>query len=101
MYVTLREVLAEANALNMAVGAFNTHNLEMLPAIIRAAVAQKTPVIIQTSEGTASYVGHRNLVAVAKSMADEFGVDVVLHLDHARTSTRSASARRWLQLGHV
>lgn len=84
MYVTLREVLAEANALNMAVGAFNTHNLEMLPAIIRAAVAQKTPVIIQTSEGTASYVGHRNLVAVAKSMADEFGVDVVLHLDHAK-----------------
>ncbi len=84
MYVTLREVLAEASQLNMAVGAFNTHNLEMLPAIIRAAVAQKTPVIIQTSEGTASYVGHRNLVAVAKSMADEFGVDVVLHLDHAK-----------------
>ncbi len=84
MYVTLREVLAEASKLNMAVGAFNTHNLEMLPAIIRAAVAQKTPVIIQTSEGTASYVGHRNLVAVAKSMADEFGVDVVLHLDHAK-----------------
>lgn len=84
MYVTLREVLAEANQLNMAVGAFNTHNLEMLPAIIRAAAAQKTPVIIQTSEGTASYVGHRNLVAVAKSMADELGVDVVLHLDHAK-----------------
>ena len=84
MYVTLREVLAEANALNMAVGAFNTHNLEMLPANIRAAVAQNTPVIIHTSEGTASYVGHRNLVAVAKSMADEFGVDVVLHLDHAK-----------------
>lgn len=84
MYVTLREVLAEANQLNMAVGAFNTHNLEMLPAIIRAAVAQKTPVIIQTSEGTASYVGHRNLVAVCRSMADEFGVDVTLHLDHAK-----------------
>lgn len=84
MYVTLREVLAEANQLNMAVGAFNTHNLEMLPAIIRAAANQKTPVIIQTSEGTASYVGHRNLVAVAKSMADELGVDVVLHLDHAK-----------------
>lgn len=84
MYVTLREVLAEANQLNMAVGAFNTHNLEMMPAIIRAAAAQHTPVIIQTSEGTASYVGHRNLVAVAKSMADEYGVDVVLHLDHAK-----------------
>ena len=44
MYVTLREVLAEANALNMAVGAFNTHNLEMLTAMIRAAGAQQPPV---------------------------------------------------------
>ena len=84
MYVTLREVLAEASALNMAIGAFNTHNLEMLPSIIRAAAKEKTPVIIQTSEGTASYVGHRNLVAVCKSMADEYGVNVVLHLDHAK-----------------
>lgn len=84
MYVTLREVLAEAEQLNMAIGAFNTHNLEMLPAIVRAAAKEKTPVIIQTSEGTASYIGHRTLVAVCKSLADEYGVDVVLHLDHAK-----------------
>ena len=84
MYVTLREVLEEATELNMAIGAFNTHNLEMLPAIIRAAVAQKAPVIVQTSCGTANYVGHRNLVAVCDSMSEEFGIDVVLHLDHAK-----------------
>lgn len=84
MYVTLREVLKEANQLNMAIGAFNTHNLEMLPAIIKAAENQKSPVIIQTSCGTANYIGHRNLVAVCKSMAEEYGIDVVLHLDHAK-----------------
>lgn len=84
MYVTLKEVLQDADQLNMAIGAFNTHNLEMLPAIIKAAGKQKTPVIIQTSCGTANYVGHRNLVAVCKSMAEEYGVNVVLHLDHAK-----------------
>ncbi len=84
MYVTLKEVLTEATALNMAIGAFNTHNLEMLPAIIRAAEKQKTPVIIQTSCGTANYIGHKNLVAVCKSMSEELGVDLVLHLDHAK-----------------
>lgn len=84
MYTTLKEVLKEANDLNMAIGAFNTHNLEMLPAIIKGAVAQRTPVIIQTSCGTANYVGHKNLVAVCKSMAKEYGIDVVLHLDHAK-----------------
>lgn len=84
MYSTLKEVLKEANDLNMAVGAFNTHNLEMLPAIIKAAVKEKTPVIIQTSCGTANYIGHKNLVSICKSMADEYGAEVVLHLDHAK-----------------
>lgn len=84
MYTTLKEVLKEANDLNMAIGAFNTHNLEMLPAIVKAAVHQKTPVIIQTSCGTANYVGHRNLVAICKSLGEEYGVNVVLHLDHAK-----------------
>lgn len=84
MYLTLKEVLKEAEELNMAIGAFNTHNMEMLPAIIKGAVNQKTPVIIQTSCGTANYVGHKNLVAICKSMADEYGVNVVLHLDHAK-----------------
>lgn len=84
MYVTLKEVLKDASDLNMAIGAFNTHNLEMLPAIIKAAGNQKTPVIVQTSCGTANYVGHKNLVSVCKSMSEEYGVDVVLHLDHAK-----------------
>lgn len=84
MYVTLKEVLKDADHLNMAIGAFNTHNLEMLLAIIKAAEKQKTPVIVQTSCGTANYVGHRNFVAICKSMAEEYGVDVVLHLDHAK-----------------
>ena len=84
MYSTLKEVLKEANDLNMAIGAFNTHNLEMLPAIIKAAVKEKTPVIVQTSCGTANYIGHKNLVSICKSMADEYGAEVVLHLDHAK-----------------
>ncbi len=84
MYTNLRKVLKTADELNMAVGAFNTHSLEMLPAIISAAKAQGTPVIIQTSVGTAKYIGHKNLVAVCKTMAEESGIDVVLHLDHAK-----------------
>lgn len=84
MYTNLKTVLRQATELEMAIGAFNVHNLEMLPAVIAAAKAQGTPVIIQTSVGTAKYVGHKNLVAVCKSMADESGIDLVLHLDHAQ-----------------
>lgn len=84
MYVTLKEVLQEADDLNMAIGAFNTHNLEMFPSIIKAAYRQKSPVIVQVSSGTANYIGYQNLVAVCKSMTNEYGVDAVLHLDHAK-----------------
>lgn len=94
MYVTLKEVLGDATKLNMAIGAFNTHNLEMLPAIIKAAGKQKTPVIIQTSCGTANYIGHKNLVAICKSMSEEYGVNVVLHLDHAKEFSEIRKAIR-------
>ncbi|WP_346207814.1 class II fructose-bisphosphate aldolase [Caldifermentibacillus hisashii] len=84
MYTTLKEVTDRAEKLNYTVGAFNTHNLEMLPDMIRAAKEKGAPIIIQTSVDTAKYIGHENLVAVCKSMATKEMVDVVLHLDHAR-----------------
>ncbi len=84
MYTTLKAVTGKAEELNYTVGAFNTHNLEMLPDMIRAAKDQGAPIIIQTSVDTAKYIGHENLVAVCEVMATKELVDVVLHLDHAR-----------------
>lgn len=98
MYTTLKEVLRTANELNMAIGAFNTHNLEMLPAIIGAAEKQSSPVIIQTSIGTANFVGHQNLVSVCKNLAEQFGIDVVLHLDHAKDHAEIRKAIVWVWL---
>lgn len=83
-YRTLKEVLKEAEDNDFTVGAFNAHNLEMVPPMIEAAHEVGAPIIIQTSVGTADTEGMRNLVAVCKSMAEHEGVDVVLHLDHAR-----------------
>lgn len=73
-----------ADELNMTIGAFNTHNLEMLPEMIRAAKEMGSPIIIQTSIDTAKYIGYKVIVAVVKEIADDEMVDVVLHLDHAR-----------------
>ncbi len=83
MYVTLSEVLSEAERIGSTVGAFNAHNLEMIPAMIAAARDAGSPIIIQTSVGTARYIGMANLVALCKGIADREPVDVVLHLDHA------------------
>lgn len=83
MYESMIPMLAEATRLGYTVGAFNAHNLEMVPAMIGAARDVGAPIIIQISPGTARYVGMKNLVAVCRSMAEEDIVDVALHLDHA------------------
>ncbi|RAX22005.1 MULTISPECIES: class II fructose-bisphosphate aldolase [unclassified Actinomyces] len=87
MYIPITPMLAEARRLGYTVGAFNAHNLEMVPAMIRAARDLGSPIIIQTSPGTARYVGMKNLVAVCRAMAEDEIVDVALHLDHATDLT--------------
>ena len=87
MYTTLKEVLAKADKYNFTVGSFNTHNLEMLPYMIRAAKDMGSPISIQTSVGTARYIGYGVLASVCKYMADNEGLDIVLHLDHAAKFT--------------
>lgn len=84
MYRTLKELTDKAEKLNMTVGAFNMHNLEMLPGMIRGAKELGAPIVIQTSVATAKYIGYSVIVAVVKQLANELMVDVALHLDHAR-----------------
>ena len=84
MYKTVREVTENAERLNMTIGAFNMHNLEMLPDMIRAAKEMGSPIIIQTSIDTAKYIGYNVIVAVVKELANSMLVDVALHLDHAK-----------------
>lgn len=84
MYKTLKEVTQTADDLNMTIGAFNAHNLEMLPEMIRAAKEMGSPIIIQTSIDTAKYIGYPVVVAVVRALANSEMVDVALHLDHAK-----------------
>lgn len=83
LYKTLAELLEKAERFNYTVGSFNMHNLEMLPAMIMAAKEMGSPIIIQTSAGTAAYIGYDVIAAVCKEMAEHECVDVALHLDHA------------------
>lgn len=75
-----------ARAFNMqyAIGAFNTSNLELTQAIITAASKQKSPVIIQASEGAIAYAGLPVLVGMIKTLAEAAPVPVILHLDHGK-----------------
>lgn len=84
MYKNLIEMFRE-NEGKGAVGAFNLHCFEMLPAMIAAAQELGTPIIIQTSLGTAEYIGFEALIAAVKALAKKADINVCLHMDHCKS----------------
>ena len=83
MYRNLIDLFKE-NEGKGAVGAFNVHCFEMLPAMVQAAEELGVPVILQTSLGTARYIGFEPLIAAVKAIAETSSVSVALHMDHCK-----------------
>ncbi len=75
------EQIAKERGFN-AVGSFNLHCIEMLPAYFEAALDTNSPLMIQISTGTAQYLGYDLLVASIVALAKEHNVPTCLHLDH-------------------
>lgn len=68
-----------------ALGAFNTSNLEVTQAIVRALADARSPGIIQTSEAAIRYAGLRVLVDMVRDLAAAVDIPLVLHLDHGKS----------------
>lgn len=84
MLTTNKKLLDAANKGHYAVGAFNINNMEILQAIVRAAERQRSPAIVQTTEGAVEYAGMRYLKDLVYSAAVQTWVPVTLHLDHGK-----------------
>ena len=86
--VNTKEMFAKAMKGGYAVPAFNFNNMEQLQAIVQAAVATKSPVILQVSKGARQYANQtllRYMAEGAVEFAKELGCkhpEIVLHLDH-------------------
>ena len=81
-FYTVRELLEEADRGGYAVGAFNLNNMEILQAIIEAAEEEKSPVILQASQGGIKYAGISYIAAMARVAMEKAKVPVALNLDH-------------------
>ena len=82
MLVTLKEILGDAQKGGYAVGAFNVNNMEIVQAIIEAAEEQRSPVILQASQGGLKYAGVEYIAAMARLAGEKASVPVAVHLDH-------------------
>ena len=84
MLVNAKEMLDLAYENGYAIGHFNTNNLEWTKAILLAAEAKKTAVIISSSEGAAKYMGgFKTVASLVRNLHDALGitVPVAIHLD--------------------
>ena len=84
--VRSRELLLDAQKNHYAIGAFNVENMEMMQAVIKAAEAENTPVILQTTPSTLKYADTSLYFAMAKAVAEKTFVPVAIHLDHGNSA---------------
>ncbi|PIE30014.1 ketose-bisphosphate aldolase [candidate division KSB3 bacterium] len=80
--IDLTSLLQQAQEERYAVGAFNVMNLETVQAVIGAAEATRSPVIIEVAEVHAEKAGLESLGPIMLHEAECASVPVCVHLDH-------------------
>jgi len=80
----MKVMLSQAAAGRYAVGAFNILDYSSAKAVVQAAEALDSPVIVQTSAKTVTFWGSRPLAAWIRELAGNTKVPVALHLDHCK-----------------
>ena len=81
--VTTKEMFEKSMKEGFAIGAFNVNNMEIIQAIVDAAEAQKSPVILQASSSAIKYARVGYLMKMVEAAVEEHPeVPIALHLDH-------------------
>lgn len=95
MYAATANLLEGARRDRYAVGAFNVYNLEGALAVVGAAVAERSPAILQIHPRALDH-GGMPLVALCLAATQAADVPIGIHLDH---STRPAEIEAALAAG--
>lgn len=85
MLVTLNEVMKIAEEKKIAIGSFNTPNLEGLQAVTEAAEELGLPVIIQFAQCHEPWIPLSVMGPIMVEAAKKVAVPVCVHLDHGET----------------
>ncbi|MBQ6991721.1 MAG: class II fructose-1,6-bisphosphate aldolase [Clostridia bacterium] len=80
--VTTKEMFEKSMKEGFAIGAFNINNMEIIQGIVDAAEAQKSPVILQASEGAIKYARMPYLMKMIEAATEETTIPIAIHLDH-------------------
>lgn len=95
MLTSTKTILHAAQSAGYAIGAFNVYNLEGVKAVVAAAEAERSPVMLQIHPSALAY-GGPPLVDLCVRAAREAAVPMAVHLDH---SSDAADIDRALDAG--
>jgi fructose-bisphosphate aldolase class II len=91
--ITLRQLLDHAAEHGYGVPAFNINNMEQALAIMEAAEATDSPVIMQASRGARSYANDIVLKYLIDAMAEMYPhIPICMHQDHGNNEATCATA---------
>lgn len=93
--VNFCEMLHDARSEHRAVGAFNVANYELSRAVIQAAEAENSPVIIQVYMRLFDSDKAYDICGMLQRLAIRSKVPVALHLDHGNTIKQAKDALAW------
>jgi fructose-bisphosphate aldolase class II len=78
-----RELYARAKSEKFALGAFNIDDQSTLIAIVKAAAAKQSPVLVQLSQGEVDAIGLENARCMVDNYKAEYGLEIFINLDHS------------------
>ncbi len=80
--VTTKHMFRRAYAEGYAIGAFNVNDMELIQGITEAAKEERSPLILQVSQGARAYANPTYLKKLVEAAVEETGLPIALHLDH-------------------
>lgn len=90
--VNMRDMLQHAYTNHYAVGGFDLVSLDFLQAILAAAEAQRSPVILSLAESHFEYYDFELAMAATEKAARRASVPVAIHLDHGASEESAITA---------
>lgn len=92
MLVNMRDLLADAQCGNYAVGSFSVANMEMVLGVLKAAEELKAPVILQIAEVRLKQSPLEIIGPLMVAAAENAKTPVAVHFDHGKTVEKITQA---------
>jgi fructose-bisphosphate aldolase, class II len=92
--MNLSQALQQADAGKIALGHFNVSELVTLQAAVAVAREMGVPVVLGVSESERAFIGVPQIVALVRSLREEFGTPIFLNADHTHSLAKAEEAAR-------